>query len=380
MPPLDGPLRAEFPAQDLVGKLFSAHGWKVQRRPDVGPHEPDFLVRKGRHAFVAEVKASAEGRADRVIPLLSHAILQARAYALALKVRPLAVVYVRDASPSLISQVGLFSKEYAADVAVGIVSEHGVRYFVGGGLEGLNVDPGMVRAARSPGRAPNLFSDLNQWMLKVLLAPEIPEHLLAAPRGQHRNASELAGAAGVSVMSAFRFVDQLRREGYLDESPHHLKLVRRADLFRRWQAESLRGMPREMPMRFLLRGQAESRIPALLVNRHACLALFAAADALRLGHVKGVVPYIYVPKLARVGLEDWQELAPLDKGERPDLILREAPAPQSVFRGRVAVHNVPVCDVLQVWLDVSAHPSRGQEQAELIRRKALSRVIDRVLE
>jgi len=32
-----------------------------------------------------------------------------------------------------------------------------------------------------------------------------------------------------------------------------------------------------------------------------------------------------------------------------------------------------VSDILQVWLDVSQHPSRGKEQADLIWRKILSR-------
>lgn len=77
------------------------------------------------------------------------------------------------------------------------------------------------------------FSDLNPWMLKVLLAPELPEALLSAPRGQYRNASQLARAANVSVMSAFRFVRQLQREGYLHESAPNLNLVRREDLLSR---------------------------------------------------------------------------------------------------------------------------------------------------
>jgi len=33
---------------------------------------------------------------------------------------------------------------------------------------------------------------------------------------------------------------------------------------------------------------------------------------------------------------------------------------------------VAVCDVLQVWLDVSAHPARGSAQAEEIRRRVLA--------
>ena len=369
---------AEFRAEDLVAELFSGHGWKVRRDLDIGPYEPDFLVRKGRRAFVVEVKVFSEGRPDRVIPLLSHAILQARAYALALKVQPMAVIYGREASPSLISQVGLFSKDFAPDVAVGIISEDGVRYFSGEGLEELNVDPNRVRRgpAGSPGRVARLFSDLNQWMLKVLLAPEIPEPMLGAPRGRYHNVSELAEAARVSVMSAFRFHQQLRAEGFLDESSGHLNLVRRPELFRRWQADAQRHPSRELPMRFLIRGHIEEQVRRFASNHERCLALFAAADALKLGHVRGVLPYIYVRKLSPRQLRDWNDLVPIAAGERPDLIVRQAPAPESIFRGMAGEDDLAFCDVLQVWLDVSAHPSRGEEQATLIYRKVLKPVVE----
>jgi hypothetical protein len=33
-------------------------------------------------------------------------------------------------------------------------------------------------------------------------------------------------------------------------------------------------------------------------------------------------------------------------------------------------------DVLQVWVDVAAHPSRGREQADLIRKGVLRSVIE----
>src|SRR5437762_521936 len=104
-----------------------------------------------------------------------------------------------------------------------------------------------------------LFSDLTQWFLTVLVAPELPEAVLNSPRGQYRNASQLARAANVSVMSAFRFVQQLEREGYLHESAQHLRLVRREDLFSRWQALSARS-PREVSMRFLLPGDRQAQL------------------------------------------------------------------------------------------------------------------------
>ena len=106
--------------------------------------------------------------------------------------------------------------------------------FRGPNLDDLNAEPPLLSPAVRSGvvrQSRHLFSALNQWMLKVLLAPELPEHLLSAPRGRYRNASQLARAAQVSVMSAFRFVQQLQEEGYLHESASSLELVRRQHLF-----------------------------------------------------------------------------------------------------------------------------------------------------
>jgi len=365
-------------AEEIVALLFDENGWKVKRQPAVGPYRADLLVKKGRDVYLVEVKALSEGRPGRVIPLLSQAILQAKGYAREIdRARPLAVVYVGDASPSLLNQVSKFSKQFASDVAVGVISESGAQHFWGEGLEGLSVEPSVVRkaAAKSPGRASHIFSDLNQWMLKVLLAPKIPERLLAAPRAEYRNVSELASAANVSVMSAFRFVDQLRVEGFLDESSPRLKLVRREELFRRWRSASLRSSL-EMPMSFRIRGSPKVQLRQIVSSHEACLGLFAAAEALQLGHVKGVPPYVYVPRLPRLDRDEWKELVPASPGEPRDLILKKPWAPQSVFRGAVHLDGMAVSDVLQVWLDVSAHPSRGEEQAELIHRKILGDIIE----
>ena len=110
----------------------------------------------------------------------------------------------------------------------------------------------------------------------------------------------------------------------------------------------------------------------MLSSGRACLALFAAAEALKLGFVEGVPPYVYVERIQSANLAAWKNLRPCESGEHPDVILRQAPAPQSVFRGLVRPDGMASCDVLQVWLDVSSHPSRGREQADLIRRESYS--------
>ncbi len=46
--------------------------------------------------------------------------------------------------------------------------------------------------------------------------------------------------------------------------------------------------------------------------------------------------------------------------------------PAAIFRAAVMRDGVPTADVLQCWLDVSHHPSRGVEQAEHLYRRVLA--------
>ena len=374
----DAPSSPAKVSEDLIAQLFEKDGWKVQREPAVGKHHVDLLVKKKSRVYAVDIKAISEGRRDRVIPLLSQAILQSQSAARNLgSARPMAVVHVGDAKEILLEKVDRFAQQFAPDVAIGIVADNGVRHFIGDGLEGLQVEAG--KKSRLPDRPPvhasNMFSDLNQWMLKVLLAPEIPEHLLSAPRDNYRNVSELAKAASASVMSAFRLSEQLRERGYLDESSRHLKLVRRKALFEQWQSVGHRSSP-EMRMRYVVPGATEQKLRKVILGGNACLGLFAAADALKLGHVSGVQPHVFVERLPRLNNSAWRGLVPAAQNEPFDLVLRQAPAPKSLFRGAVYQDGIAIADVLQIWLDVSAHPSRGQEQAELIRKKVLRNVIE----
>lgn len=355
-------------SEHLVRMILEAHGWKLQ--PVAGG--VDFLARKGRDALAVEVKHAAEGRRDRVIPLLSQAILQAQAYARNHHVRPLAVVVVADASPALLNAVEQFVHDYAPGAAAGIVDSAGVRHFVGDKLAAMNA--GAPAARQKPARpepALHLFSDLNQWMLKVLMAPRMSPDFLSAPRGQYRNASELAKAAGVSVMSAFRLVRHLEQELFLDRSRDQLSLVRVDDLLGRWRAAALKPV-KEVPVRWILPGapDARARAAAKAAGQHGCLGLFAAADALGLGHVRGAAPHLYVSAKARLPLNQvGVRRAALN--ENPDAWLRLPAAAESILRGAVDRDGVRAADVLQVWLDVSGHPSRGREQADYIWRRVL---------
>lgn len=364
-------------AADRFRLMLESDGWKLESVPRESAYEADLLLRRGSVSYAVELKAASEGRGDRLVPLFAQAALQVQRIARRTAL-PLAVVCAPKVPIAVAEQVLEFAGKYVPDdLAVGVFDFQGLAVFRGPGLESLNAQPSGSPRSVSPLRQPRpLFSDLNQWMLKVLLANELPEHLLSAPRGHYRNASQLARAAHVSVMSAFRFVEELRENGYLHESASSLQLVRRESLFARWQAANDRAA-REIPMRFRLPGNSEGQLRKIVSGGRACLALFAAADALRLGFVKGVSPHVYVERVQPANIAAWKSLRGCEPGESPDVVLRQAPAPRSVFRAMVRVDGVAASDVLQVWLDVAAHPSRGAEQAELIRRRVLEPIISR---
>jgi hypothetical protein len=367
-------------AESEVADLFTSHGWRLESVPQDRGFRPDLIVKRGAQRFVVEVKSLAEGRADRALPLLSQAILQAKAYAREIKgAKPLAVLYVVHASPALANRVRSFAENYAEEVAVGVVSENGLRSFVGQPFMELNSEPRNEKwSGKTSHHQPiNLFSDLNQWMLKILLANDIPEDFLTAPRINCQTGAELAAAAGVSAMSASRLLQQLRKEGFLDEQSRAPGVVRRKELFERWRAAAIRPAA-EMPMRFVIRSPVRDQLRELLAGQQgkACLGLFAAADVLKLGHVSGVPPHVCVSKLPKLEESSWRTLRPASQAQAPDIIVRQVSFPRSTLRGAVHRDGWLASDVIQTWLDVGSHPARGNEQADLIYEKFLRRIVE----
>lgn len=361
-----------------LASFFSDLGWDVALGPPAERLRPDLTIRKGSFHYVAEVKTAAEARSDRVVALLAQAILEALSYAGSEPgAKPLALVGVNELPDALVRRVSDFTGQFAPDIAFGLFGADGRRYFEGNGLSELTrLDERPDAVGHSSPHAPNLLSDLNQWMLKVLLAPEIPASLLTAPRKEFKSGTELAEAAKVSPMSVSRFLGALRRDGFLS-SGRTLRLVRREALFERWKSSAVRVGP-EQPSRYLISDVDGGQLKKFMgrYRSEACIGLFAAADAYGLGHVSGVPPHVYVRKIgSSIDGDQWKGIRPAREGEKPSLILRQPLFPESVFRGAVHSDQVSATDAIQVWLDVFLHPSRGREQAKLIEEKLINKLI-----
>ena len=364
-------------AVNRVAERFQRHGWTVEVEPRQAGVDPDLLISKGAAIYVVEIKSLRESRTDRAIPLLSQAILQAVRYGQTLKAKPMAVLIAPRISESMVEKAIAFAQAFAPGVAIGLVAENQGAHFIGDGLQAMNEQ--FAHESSNPSHhsirsATDLFSDLNQWMLKVLLAPDLPAELLTAPRRDYRTVQQLAVAADVSAMSASRFCRRLKEEGFLEISGRSLRVVRRWELFQRWKSAASRSTP-EMRMSYLMPGSTQKQLQRAASKLDGCVAMFAAADLLHVGHVSGVPPYLYVAKLHPRSEPGTPVLHPIEPGEQPQIIIRQAATPEAVFRAAVTAQGVRTTDVIQIYLDTAAHPSRGLEQAALLERTVLKNVL-----
>jgi hypothetical protein len=379
----------------LVAGAFKEAGWKVQS--ESGPGRADLLLRRGQHHYAAELKFGAESRRDRLIPLLAAAILESQAVARDARARPLALVSSSRLPEAVMRELFDYALRVAPDVAVGLVDLEGRVEMRGAELGELNRRPkrSMALKQHAVSHQPfDPFSDLNQWMLKVLLAHRLPAELLKAPRADAANGAELAAVANVSAPSASRLLRHLNDRGFLDELAP-LRLVRVQELLRQWKAVYVRP-PRELKMRWLIPGKPDQLLQALRryqARRHAhddpeegaprgnrlpraCLALFSAADALGLGHVRGVPQCVYLERPDMAAL-DAMGLVKANVDDAVQVVVRIPRWPRAVFRAAVDRDGVLVSDVLQLWLDVAEHPARGAEQADEIWRRVLRPALER---
>jgi hypothetical protein len=387
MPPAKPPSRTHSAPPDSVARLLDTlrqNGWHVSTGPRIGHRVADLALSKDGIHHIAILKSVPEGRRDRMVPALAQALLEACAIVKAspIPAEPLAVVFAPCIVPAVLTHLEKFLADNAPGVTAAFLDREGLVQFRGPDLES-----GFDAFNRSPARRPRsrkialpesgqLFSDLNQWMLKVLLAPEIRAEMLSAPRGDFRNASEFAKAAHVSLMSAFRFLRQMRSEGFLDEEDEVFRVIRREELMRRWQAVYLRSVA-DLPMRWIERGTTAHRLGEALHflrssgGPRCCLGLFAAANALGQGFQHDLTPHLYVEKLD-AALVRSIGLSTEGAEHQPDLLLRVPLYRESVFRGAVERQSLPVSDILQVWLDASLLPARGKAEAEELRMRVLT--------
>ncbi|HEY8210212.1 MAG TPA: hypothetical protein VIG99_22160 [Myxococcaceae bacterium] len=363
-----------------LGKEFLTEGWSVRREVPGGPpgHRADFVLERGSARYVAELRIGREARRPELPALLADAYVRAQAGAVDHDARPLAIVGAPAISDAWAVELGEHANRYFRGAAWGLIDGRGKLELHGPGLDAIRRPPRATKKSPHASAHPDVFSDLGQWMAKILLAPELPERFLSAPREHVSGPTQLASLAGVSVPSASRFLRRLEQLQFLDRS-EGVRLVRRSQFLAEWR-RAVRFVGFERPCRWLLPSQDSlAQLAGTLQDRarssgpeggRACLGLFAACAGLNLGFVRGAPVHLYLEQASDTALERLGLSAAM-AGERVDVFVREPMYPESLFRAAVMGNGAPVADVIQCWLDVADHPVRGAEQAERLWERVL---------
>lgn len=326
--------------------------------------------------------------------LLADAVLQARARANEAQAEPLAILAASAVSEKMAQELREYMREFGDGIAWGILDQKERFELHGPDLDSIRERPRDRKSAEGQapqwarGRSPyNPLSDLGQWMLKVLISPNVPDEWMRAPRERVRGVSELSRRAEVSLSSASNFLSSLEGAGYIELNEDGVRVVRVEALLEAWRVASRPPLEERYAKFIIPASDSAARIRKSL-KRHAlrwdnasessscagprgeraCLALFAACDQLGVKFVRGAPIHVYSESLASEFLEQL-ELRLVGHRAEADILIRQPRFPESVFRGCVLVDAVPSSDIVQCWLDVSFHPARGAEQAEEIHRR-----------
>jgi hypothetical protein len=286
---------------------------------------------------------------------------------------PLPVVAAPSLSRAMLERL----KKYAADVLPsahwGAFDLAGTWHFPGLSIR-IQADSAVMESMAFPaavGKSPppqhDPFSDLGQWLSKVMLAQGLSEDLVSAPRQRLRNQAALASAANVSLPTVSRWKKQLCSMAFLTDSKLGLRIVRKKELLIRWAA-SIRNRAYVDTWVQPVFGSSnqDKALSRLLAEEPKAILLGAAAcDRLGIGVVKGAPMQIALPDhspdyLAGLGL------MPVQSGIKGAFLIRRPRYFESLRRGAVIRDGVAVADVLQCAIDSYNSPVRGMDQFEAI--------------
>jgi hypothetical protein len=209
-----------------------------------------------------------------------------------------------------------------------------------------------------------LFSDLNGWMLKILLMRRAPDWAWTATRERCRNPHALHAVADVSIASAHRFAKAMSDADYLRrDRKGALQLVRVDSLLERWRASYQGHPPALIEVRPLFEFDPASIGTEVLGARVALGGRFAA-EYFGMQHATNGRATIWVEAELDAALEA-MDLVRAEPG-RGQLWVGRPRQLESCFRGRVLADGAAYVDPCELMLESSTDPARGFEQSQYI--------------
>jgi hypothetical protein len=233
-----------------------------------------------------------------------------------------------------------------------------------------SLDTTLIRQSPEPKTTP--FAATMQWLLKSLLLPGISEKYWSGPSEPPLTLTELAKRTEVSLPYVSLLAKSLVRSGHLAKRKGRLHLTGIETLLTDWSkaprpdknvyaVESIYPdtSTRSSISRIFENIRTSTNNHAYAISSHAACELHGVS----VSTANTLWLYCNMPVAICLRELDLQiAVAP----RNPIAKVIETRATHSIFRPRVIKEGLPVCDILQVYLDVSSSRTRGEEQAQAI--------------
>jgi hypothetical protein len=373
---------------DRVKAWLGEKGYKFGHSPDNMASSLDFAAafkKQGDVPLIVEVRIMNAYRSREFRALVGDAILRNLHGDSGSKGegRLLLAVLLKRMSPIVVKDLQDYAKRYLPSLNWLVMDEFGQGNACLDSHEESFALPDALRRQvdnRMSVSRGNLFSPKNQWLLKILLLAGLDRRYWGGPSRLPQSINELASISGVSQPSVSVFVMNAERAGFLKRSRDGFQILRCQELLDEWfyavknrrhSEIGVRSLYGEEPgevfsskiRAFCQKAVNEGAGPALVVGHHL------ACHLLKLGRSNVRFAKIYANRPVE-GIMSALDLA-RDESADPQMILAVPPVSQPVLAGHVGCEGIPVCDVLQCYLDVRSSLARGNEQAEFILEKIL---------
>jgi len=373
--------------------LLKTRGFRVREQDVRLPAEGlshglhlDFLMSREGRSFAVEVKVAREF-ADWVFHWMARPILALQAAHRLKSWEPILAIYVDSIDLRIARRFKGQITLYAPDLWWLVADGHGslVAHLPSGDEEEI----GDLHSPRSGYATAKLsFGDLDQWLLKVLLFARPQAAGWGGPQGPIRNLAQLAKLAAVSPPLVYRWAAAMERSGYLAKRMGRVPVLANLDaLLGEWRGRYRLSDNNPIPCSSVFGEHADESFRDEFLNRLRHLSDSAPPWALtghqacrlyRLKHSDARSIHLYYSGEPSVLMEELQ-LVPSDKPAAPVVLLQPRHR-RSVFGGVSRVDDVPVCDILQVYLDLYHLPDRGREQADFVYERMLGPLIRSAVE
>jgi DNA-binding Lrp family transcriptional regulator len=356
-----------------LAKWLGERGMKPAPDPDaIGALRPDIIVRDGANILVVEARVANAYRSKVFPALVGDAIL--RAQQAGRDVELLVAFLIKKLNSHATDDLRRYATNYLPTLNWFVLDERGEgKACLRGRLSELSFPPyaegsGRRSSGSPPGRG-GLFSPGASRLLKSLLLPGIDPRYWGGAQQPPEGIVQLAKASGVSQPAVSSMVKRLEAAGYVRRKAGIPVVIRHAELLDDWfyalkhdaRAEfpvrSMYGDPIEKVMDRIRARYGDHYKPTVIVGHHMACHLHGVGRS----NAKTVRIYATVPNAE---VMDELELV-TDESATPSLWLVRRDI-ESVRLGAVIADGVPVCDILQCYLDVRSSRARGQEQADYI--------------